>query len=113
MKTLLIFFSALLFASCCSQDNMIYEKKMDTPLKQKISEVTKEGSDEKIQIIGKCSQAITDEMKVSLEETGMTIESIVGDIFTAMGTKDQIIKISRIDYVSQLNLSITSKLLNK
>ena len=97
----------------CSKSNYESESKMDTQLKQKLIAFESEDNSEAIKIFGKCSKAITEEMKILLEETGLQVESTIGEIFTASGTSEQIRKASSIDIVTQLSLSTRSKLLNK
>ena len=85
----------------CSQSQSESENKMDSPLKQKLTALDSENQNESVKIFGKCSEEISEKMKMSLEENGLDVESTIGDIFTASGTADQIRTISNLKFVTQ------------
>lgn len=89
----------------CSSSSEYKPEKMDTPLQQKIRELDKDNTNTIIQFTGKTSMPINDEMKTKLKSTGITIESIIGDIFTASGTTESIKKVTMYDFVVYLELA--------
>lgn len=93
----------VLIVSCSSSSEYISEK-MDTSLQQKIRQLEKEDPSTIVQFTGKTIAPISDEMKTTLESTGIKTESIVKDIFTASGNIESIKKLTLLDYVTYLEL---------
>lgn len=110
MLNVAILIFSVLFLSC-SSTRQIENKKFDAPLKQKLSEIEKNNSDEIVKVFVKCSRTINQEMRFSLEKTGVAVESVMGDIFTGSGTAQQIRRLGALEIVNQVNLSTKSKLL--
>ena len=94
----------LIFLTACSSSAKYNSTKMDTSLNQKILSLEKEDSNITIQFTGKTNVVINDQMKKELQETGINIETVVSDIFTANGTVSSIKKTSLLDYVVYLEL---------
>ena len=94
----------LIFLTACSSSAKYDSTKMDTSLNQKILSLEKEDSNITIQFTGKTNVVINDQMKKELQETGINIETVVSDIFTANGTVSSIKKTSLLDYVVYLEL---------
>lgn len=88
----------------CSSAEYIPEK-MDATLKQRISFLEKEEPNSFIQFTGKTNSSINDEMKTELEATGIKVESIIQDVFTAAGTAESIKKTTLLDFVIFLELA--------
>lgn len=88
----------------CSSSSEYASEKMDTPLQQKIRQLEKEDLYAIVQFTGKTNAPISDEMKTTLESTGIKTESIVKDIFTASGNIESIKKLTLLDYVTYLEL---------
>lgn len=84
--------------------------KLDTPLKQKLAEVEASDAAAQLRFLGKCAQPIDDAMREALSGAGITVNSVTGDIFTASGTAAQIKAAAKLDFVSQLQLSVERKL---
>jgi hypothetical protein len=95
----------ILIVGCSSSSSEYKPEKMDTPLQQKIRELDKDNTNTIIQFTGKTSMPINDEMTTKLKSTGLTIESIISDIFTASGTTESIKKITMYDFVVYLELA--------
>lgn len=89
----------------CSSSSEYKPEKMDTPLQQKIRELDKDNTNTIIQFTGKTSLPINDEMKTKLKSTGLSVESIINDIFTASGTTESIKKVTMYDFVVYLELA--------
>lgn len=107
MKPFLMFVLAFILACASSHSNK--PQKLDAPLQQKVEAAEKSGSEEPIQVLGKCSQPVSEEMRAQLAASGATINTVVGDIFTASGTARQIRKLAKHDRVIQLSLSAERK----
>jgi maltose-binding protein MalE len=94
----------LIFLSACSSSAEYSSAKMDTSLNQKILSLEKEDPTILIQFTGKTNEVINDQMKKELHGTGINIETVVSDIFTANGTVSSIKKTSLLDFVVYLEL---------
>jgi hypothetical protein len=106
MKILFIcIISSLLFASCSSSSQEPNESKLDASLRIKLDELRKNSSQERIGIIGKCSEEITKEMKEELSNTGTNIQSTINQLFTADASINEIIRLSNLEFVVYLELS--------
>ena len=93
----------ILFASCASSAE--YDpSKMDSPLNERITYLEKENPDTVIQFTGKTNSGIDDQMKIELEQTGISVETIANDIFTANGNAESIKKASALPFVVSLEL---------
>ncbi len=89
----------------CSGSNDYSPEKMDTALQQKITNLENTDPDAPVQFLGKCSTAVDAEMEAKLRSTGISVESIVKDIFTATGTVEGVKKVSALDFVVSLELA--------
>jgi len=98
-----------IFLSCSSTSQQTSSPKFDVPLLQKIEEVEKAGSSETIKVFGKCQESISEQMRKSIVETGTIVESVVGNIFTASASPASLRQLAALDFVTQLQLSTTSK----
>ena len=110
MHTYIVLLLLFSIVGGCSQALSEGENKMDSPLMQKITSLEKENQNESFKIFGKCSEEITEKFKMTIEETGLEVESTIGDIFTASGTTDQIRKTAKLKFVTQLSLSTKSEM---
>jgi len=102
-----LFTISLLMLSCSS--NNIDEEKMDSLLRQKVNSLHNESSSERTDFIGKCSTPIDQEVRTEIENLGIEIQTIIGDIFTASGKADQIKELTRLEYIVSLELSVERK----
>jgi starvation-inducible outer membrane lipoprotein len=96
---LTILFTIYLFG--CSSVNDQYKEKLDFGLKSKVNK----NSSESISFFGKCNEVINDDIKTSLEKTGIQIQTISKDIFTASGSAEQIIKLAKLEVIKSLEES--------
>lgn len=104
--TVLISFGGVLLFNGCSASDEFNPSKMDTSLNQKIAQLEKEDNPEAIiQFTGKTSTDINEQVKSGLEGTGIIIETVAGNIFTANGTSAGVKKVSMLDYVVYLELA--------
>ena len=94
----------LIFLTVCSSSAKYNSTKMDTSLNQKILSLEKEDPNTVIQFTGKTNVVINDQTKKELQDTGINIETVVSDIFTANGTGNSIKKVSLLDFVLYLEL---------
>ncbi len=88
----------------CSASAGYNSAKVDTELNQKITKLEKEDPDSVIQFTGKTKGIITDQMRTELEKTGINVETVTGDIFTANGKIDGIKKVTLLEFVIYLEL---------
>lgn len=84
--------------------------KLDAPLTQKLADVEAGDAATPVRFLGKCTQPIDDAMRAALSQAGITLNSVTGDIFTASGTAAQIKAAAKLDFVTQLQLSVERKL---
>jgi len=89
----------------CSSSSEYMPDKMDTPLQQRISQLENEDPNQIIQITGKTSTPINEEMKTRIISTGITTESIIQDIFTATGNVESIKQLTLLDFVVFLEIA--------
>ncbi|WKZ68785.1 MAG: hypothetical protein QY331_12570 [Melioribacteraceae bacterium] len=97
----------------CSTMNDDYQNKLDQSLRMELSDSGNKDSEQKIQFLGKCNTEITDKMRTELEETGVSVESVIKDIFTATGTRKQIIELAKLESVIRLEKSQMNYPMNK
>lgn len=90
--------ASFLLNTNCSSSNYIPDK-METALQQEIRKLEKENSDTLIQFKGKTNGIINEDMKSKLKETGIIVESVIGDIFTASGNAESIKKTTLLEFV--------------
>lgn len=88
----------------CSSAEYIPEK-LESSLHLQIRNNESDHSNTVIQFMGKASSNINEEMKSKLEVTGISVESVIGDIFTASGNAEGIKKTTLIDFVVFLELA--------
>lgn len=88
----------------CSSAEYIPEK-LESSLHQQIRNYESDHSPTAIHFIGKINSDINENMKSQLEVTGITVESVIGDIFTASGSAESIKKTTLIDFVVFLELA--------
>lgn len=102
MKAVSIFFIFLLLCAgailSCHPAGISGKHKIDGRLAQQMEKENRAD----IPFIGECSRNIDDGLKSRMEQTGIIIESIIGDIFTARGTRESILKLARIPEVKKL-----------
>jgi len=89
----------------CGAMNDDYQTKLDSHLRMELSDENKKSSEEIIQFLGKCNTEITAEIRSQLYETGVSVESVIKDIFTASGTRQQIIELAKLESVIRLEKS--------
>ncbi|HOJ17627.1 MAG TPA: hypothetical protein PLT92_03580 [Ignavibacteriaceae bacterium] len=88
-------------------------EKMDNALIQEINSLDKDKSDKLISIIGKTILEINDNIKEEIASSGVVIETVAGNIFTATGDRCGISKLSRQDFIEKLELSVVRPLIIK
>ena len=99
----------LCIAACSSSNQKNLQEQFDVPLLQKMDEIKKKGTEESIQIFGKCESEIDTKVRLELERTGTKIETVAGKIFTGSGTVNSLQKLAKLDFVSQIHLTTMNK----
>lgn len=111
MKIFILCIVTLLFFSSCSNTSMqTNEDKLDAPLKIKLKELTASGENNRVAIIGKCYEDISESIKAEIKETGAGVQSVIKNIFTAEATAEQISRLSNMDVIISMELSQKSDL---
>jgi hypothetical protein len=114
MKPLFLTIMLLVLNLGCSPDKaMLMETKFDASLRQKISSLGENDPPEMLAVMGKCSDAIDAVMRQALIDAGADVHTMLGDIFTASVSSENVFKIAALDFVTQVQLSKESKLLPK
>ena len=105
MKGLLVLlFIAAIFVKCSSKD-FEGSSKFESALNMKLREMLSANKSGEIGIILKVKDSLKTSQKKMLEETGITLGSVTGNIFTATGTPKEIIKLDDLDFVTQVQLA--------
>ncbi len=97
----------------CGAMNDDYQSKLDPSLRIELSDESTKDSDEVIKFFGKCNTEISAEMRSQLEATGVSVQSVIKDIFTASGTRLQIIELAKLESVIRLEKSQMNKPFNR
>ncbi|MCO6473285.1 MAG: hypothetical protein PHW27_06705 [Melioribacteraceae bacterium] len=111
-KKFLLFLLHIFLIIGCSTMNDTYQNKLDHNLNMELSDESNKDSEEIIRFVGKCKNEITADMRAEIEQIGVSIESVIKDIFTASGTRKQIIECAKIESVIRLEKSQTIPPLN-
>ena len=101
MKLITIFLVIALFSSCSNS----YSSKFDAPLKQKLKKIDSERSDQTVQFIGQCNLDITEDMREKMENCGITVSVLTGNMFTGSGNSEALKKAAELEFITQLQLS--------
>lgn len=91
--------------SCNSASRQI-DAKLDAPLRKELSAREEGDRGEPIRVIGKCQRAIDAEIRRAVEKTGVSVETVTGDIFTASGSPEQVRTLAQLEIVTHLQLSV-------
>ena len=84
---------------CRSPDSLRAVEKMDARLRL----LTEKNRDENVHFTGLCTEAISVETKAQIEHTGVVLQTVTGDRFTAVGQPLQIRKLARLVFVVRLS----------
>lgn len=105
MKTnFILSFLLILLLNGCSTMNDDYQTKLDSGLRMELQN-SNGNLNEQIRFIGKCTEEITSKLRTKIEATGVEIENVIKNIFTASGTRDQIIELAKIEEINNLEKS--------
>jgi len=114
MKALVSIILLLLLTLGCGPDKaVVMETKFDAALRQKISSIGEEAPPEMLAVMGKCVMTIDAQMRQSLIDAGADVKMMQGDIFTANVSSENVFNVAALEFVTQLQLSKESKLLQK
>lgn len=112
MKYLALLTLIAAFFGCGPDRNLLMETKFDAPLRQALSSI-EEGDTETLSIIGRCAETIDGPMRQALTDAGADVETMNGDIFTAKVSSDDVFSLAALNFITQVHLSQTSKMLRK
>lgn len=96
--TIFIFFTLL---SCVASKKSV-EQKIAPQLLQKITAIEDSGLDEFINFTGICEVDLSYEMRNEIEYTGARIDKYSKNIFSAVGTTEQIRKAAQLSFIKQI-----------
>jgi len=95
--------------SGCNSSQYVYEK-MDPAMIERINELEKEESNQIISFLGKTTTDIDEGVKLDLANTGIIVETVAGNIFTAKGNRKQIANLSMKKWIVKIELSVVRPL---
>lgn len=104
LKIAVIVFIAILTFSCTSSENS-YIKKIDASLLKKIDGAEKENPEQEIQFLGKCIEPISEDVRKDIETLGVSVQSVVNNIFTASAKPSAIKLLAEKKYIETLEYS--------
>ncbi len=99
----------ILCAGCGPNKELLKETKFDASLKEKISSLAEDAPPEMLTITGKCDSTVDASMRQDLIDAGAEVQTMRGDLFTAMVSSDDVYKVANLGFVTQLQLSKPSK----
>ena len=99
----------LIMLGCGPDRAVLMETKFDAPLRQKMAALADRDEGEDLLVLGKCAAPIDGLMRQSLVDAGADVRSMKGDIFTARVSSDDVYRVAALEFVTQLQLSQTSK----
>ncbi len=105
--TLLLF---IFMCTGCSSDatkGSRAETKLDAPLRMKLKEAGQSGAGASVQCLLKLKGALDESKKKVLNQTGITILSVLGEIITIEGDPEAIREVATLDFVHSMSLSQT------
>ena len=97
-KGLLIFFCVSMLAGCREPAPQHALKKMDAPLRAAVAE----RADGVVPFSGRCDREIDEAMRVRMEGTGVALQTVVREHFTARGKAEQILNLAHVDFIVRL-----------
>ena len=86
------------------------EYKFDMQLRRRVQQLRRSDKKESFAVLGKCSKAISPELKEVLKGSGAQIGATVGDIFTAEVTLSTLYSLAAVNEVTLLQLSQTGNI---
>jgi hypothetical protein len=81
------------------------ERKLDPSILMELEGLKEQKVSKPLKIIVRTKGNMNDVQRKQIEEVGLTIGSILGDVFTATGPLTAVLKAARFDFVSYIELS--------
>ncbi len=94
---------------CASEKALLWDAKLDAPLRERIAELKYKESQEVVDIQGKCVTTIDGNMRQALMDAGAEVMSMANDVFAAQVLSSAIPDVASLDFVVQLELLQLSK----
>jgi len=113
MKPITAIALTVLLVGCGPDKELIMDTKFDAPLRRRIAALTTSEQTETLTILGKCVSTIDGIMRQQLLDAGASVETMAGDVFTAHVSSDDIFDVAALEFVTQLQLSGKSRLLER
>ncbi|GEM_PF-5865698 len=104
MKILLFFLIASVLAGCSSKD-FVGSPKFESALNIKLKKMIKENDESPIGVIMMTNEKLKSSERTELESAGIKIGSETGNIISATGTPNAIIKAGELEFIKQIQLA--------
>jgi hypothetical protein len=117
LRTLLItaLFSILFTMGCSKhtpEERNTDHMKFDAPLRTKLAQMERDDNRSAIAFYIETDGNIDTDKRILLEETGVTIKSVVDNIAVAEGDPESIQRCTQLEFVRSMSLSVTRRPLN-
>lgn len=100
-SALVLFLSFINFSVCTQSFSPEMMKKMDPPLRRYLQSNVIVPA----QFSGTCHAKISQKEKAQINDIGIQLRTVTGNLFTASGSREQIIKLSTKKWIKKLQLS--------
>jgi hypothetical protein len=104
MKLFLLFILVSIITGCSSKD-FVGSPKFESALNIKLKKMIEQNDQTQIGVILLATGKLEKANQSKLKETGISIGSEVGNIITATGTPDAIIKAGELEFIKQIQLA--------
>lgn len=104
MKTLLVILLMSL-AGCGTNKETAMQSKADAALRQKVAEAADAGRPDPLQVIGSCDGWVSDDRRAALTQAGASVQTVVGETFTALIPAGRVDAVAALDFVRSLELA--------
>lgn len=111
MMFIFLFVFLIVFSSCeCTRNNANgVTEKLDVRLRKKVETEDQE----EVSFFIECNTEISDDLREEIENTGVVLETITGNLSTARGWPNQIKALAERDFIVRLRMAKSTKLLNQ
>jgi type IV pilus biogenesis protein CpaD/CtpE len=103
----------MLLPGCGPDKDLLMETKLDASLRQRMIALRDAERPDTLAVFGKCNATINGTMRQSLLDAGADVQTLANDIFTALIPSSALLNVAALEFVTQLQLSQTSKPLSR
>jgi hypothetical protein len=113
MRTaLLLIMGVAIGLGCRDATRAAIETKCDASLRQRAEELSREGRDEPLDVLGRCDGPIDEARRAKLAAAGATLGQVTDELFTAQIPVHRMGDVAVLPFVTSLQLSQTREPLN-